>query len=99
MKMHGKRLQDALRDRRKGMGSSHAARLHRAVSWLRCAEEYAETDADISFISLWIAFNALYSVDDNQFDHSFRGDFAKYAAKLVEIDQNAYTGKNEHSFW
>ena len=88
MKMHGKQLQDALRERRQGMGSCHAARLHRAVSWVRCAEKYAETDEDVGFISMWIAFNALYSVDDNQFDHSFRGDCAKYAEKLVEIDQN-----------
>jgi hypothetical protein len=88
MIMQGERLRDELRKRREAMNSSHATRLHRAVSWLRCAEKYTETDDDISFISMWISFNALYSIDDNQFDHSFRGDFDSYAQKLVRLDKN-----------
>ena len=35
-------------------------RLHRAISWLKCAENNSE-DIDLKFISLWIAFNACYA--------------------------------------
>ena len=36
-------------------------RLHRAISWLKSAEQSSE---DLRFISLWIAFNACYAIDD-----------------------------------
>lgn len=35
-------------------------RLHRALSWLKKAEETSE-DLDIQFITLWITFNAIYA--------------------------------------
>ncbi len=38
-------------------------RLHRAISWIKCAEDHTN-NPDIKFISLWIAFNACYA--DNQ---------------------------------
>ncbi len=39
-------------------------RLHRAISWVKCAEENAN-NTDLKFISLWIAFNACYADNDN----------------------------------
>jgi hypothetical protein len=48
------RLRARLREKRESMSSAHATRLHRAVSWLRCAEQYAEADEDLSFIALWV---------------------------------------------
>ena len=39
-----------------------AIRLHRAISWLKCAEEN-EKNTDLQFMSLWISFNACYAVE------------------------------------
>ena len=39
-------------------------RLHRSISWLKCAEEYSD-NIDIKFITLWISFNACYADNDN----------------------------------
>ena len=38
-------------------------RLHRAISWVKCAEESAN-NTDLKFITLWIAFNACYAEND-----------------------------------
>jgi hypothetical protein len=40
---------------------NHATRLHRALSWLKCAEE--ADSADLEFISLWISLNACCAID------------------------------------
>ena len=39
-------------------------RLHRAISWLKCAEEHSD-NIDLKFITLWISFNACYADNDN----------------------------------
>lgn len=85
-KVHGERLRERLRTVREGMSRSHATRLHRAISWLRCAEDYTETDDDMSFVALWIAFNSCYSINDDQPDHTFWSDFQKFTDKLESLD-------------
>jgi hypothetical protein len=55
-------LQEKLRNLRENMPEAHAVRLHRAISWLLCAEEQ-KNNHDLQFISLWIAFNACYSIE------------------------------------
>ena len=68
------------------MPESHAVRLHRAISWLRCAQENDE-QADIQFISLWIAFNACYGVDDEQNKAlTERTIFNRFIERLVKHD-------------
>ena len=37
-------------------------RLHRAISWLKCAEDQ-DKNPDLVYLSLWISFNALYVRD------------------------------------
>lgn len=37
-------------------------RLHRAISWLKCAEDQHK-NPDLVYLSLWISFNALYARD------------------------------------
>ena len=46
---------------------NHAIRLHRAISWLRCAEKYSDKDEDIAVIALWIAFNSCYAIDEQNY--------------------------------
>jgi len=47
------------REIRDDMSESLSLRLHRALSWLHCAEK--NEDDDSKFIFLWIAFNAAYA--------------------------------------
>ena len=78
-------LKDQFRAKRDNMHSTHATRLHRAISWLQCAEQYAEDD-DISFITLWIAFNACYGVDSETEQLGERATFARFMQQSVELD-------------
>jgi hypothetical protein len=45
----------------------HAIRLHRAISWLKAAEEQ-DKSPDLRLISLWIAMNSLYSMNEARFE-------------------------------
>lgn len=78
-------LKDQLRARRDTMDSAHATRLHRAISWLQCADKYND-DHDIGFITLWIAFNACYGADDDAESLGERASFARFIKQLVELD-------------
>lgn len=84
--MDAQSLRDALRAVREGMAQDDAVRLHRAVSWLRCAEDYRQSDEDMSLIAGWIAFNACYAIDDSDPDHQAREDFKSFSQKLCEVD-------------
>jgi len=61
-------------------------RLHRAISWVKCAEEQID-NPDLKFISLWISFNACYAdneVHDNSLTEKER--FREFIVKLVKHD-------------
>jgi len=61
-------------------------RLHRAVSWLKCAEEN-NTNLDLQFITLWIAYNACYAIDEKHETLSTEKErFNEFVAKLVSYD-------------
>ena len=65
-----------------------AVRLHRAISWLKCAEEQA-ANPDLHFIALWVSLNACYAVDGrDEADTSERKRFNGFISKLVEHDYN-----------
>jgi hypothetical protein len=83
----GDQLRENLRKVKDTMASSHVTRLHRAISWLQCAERYAEEDEDLSFVALWISFNSCYAVDDDDPDRTFREDFERFAEKLCALDE------------
>jgi len=55
-------LKQRLKEKRDKLSDIHSTRLHRAISWLKCAAEQQD-DVDLQLISLWIAFNACYAVD------------------------------------
>lgn len=63
-------------------------RIHRSISWLKCAEEQNE-NPDLKFISLWIAFNACYA-DGDFSNHSLteRKRFKEFISKLIEHDKD-----------
>lgn len=80
----------ALRDYQKTysahFGDNLAVRVHRALSWLKRAEQLKE-DTDGAYISLWIAFNAAYASDGGPMHlDSESTKFSRFMAKLVSMD-------------
>lgn len=67
-----------------------AIRLHRAISWLKCAEEN-EKNTDLQFMSLWISFNACYAVEGRA-DATLteREMFVDFIQKLVACDTEGH---------
>ncbi|HMM54217.1 MAG TPA: HEPN domain-containing protein [Candidatus Desulfobacillus sp.] len=62
-------------------------RIHRALSWLKRAEQ-AE-DADGRFIFLWIAFNAAYAEEaDDSERASDKAAFMDFLKKLCDLDRD-----------
>lgn len=59
-------------------------RLHRAISWLKCAEEQSDIP-DLKFITLWISFNACYAEAYNE-EFTEKERFREFVKKLVEHD-------------
>lgn len=63
-----------------------AIRLHRAISWVKCAEDH-ENNPDLKFITLWIAFNACYADNDaHEYILSEKKRFKDFISKLVQCD-------------
>lgn len=60
--LHPEALKDKQRALRGGFPTPLTLRVHRALSWLRRAEDEAG-DGDVRFILLWIGFNAAYAGD------------------------------------
>jgi hypothetical protein len=64
----------------------HAIRLHRAISWIKAAEEQ-EKNQDLRFICLWVAANSLYAMDEARFEAmAERERFADFVDRLVALD-------------
>lgn len=60
-------------------------RIHRALSWLKRAEQ--SDDDDGRFIFLWIAFNAAYATEiSDSFRLSEQEAFKSFLAKICELD-------------
>ena len=70
-----------------GLHTPFTLRMHRSLSWLKRAEA-AGSDDDVSFICLWIAFNAAYAQDmgsgtDNA---SERQTFRNFVVQVCHLD-------------
>ncbi len=66
-------------------------RIYRAVSWVaraECESVKEPADSDMAFVSLWIAFNAAYAVDDPYADPiSEPLRFKEFIQKAVDLDE------------
>lgn len=81
-------LKQILKQKRDGFSDVHGTRLHRALSWLNCAAKQQE-DVDLQLISLWIAFNACYAVDQGGNESlAERFAFQGFIEKLVSYDHD-----------
>lgn len=79
-------LKEKLRELYEIESENDIIRLHRAISWVKCAEETNNTD--LKFITLWIAFNACYADNDNH-DMSLteKKRFKDFISRLVMLDK------------
>jgi hypothetical protein len=80
-------LKKKLKARSETMNETHRTRLHRAISWLKAAEEQ-DNNADLQFIALWISYNACYAIDEkNEEELTEREYFNEFIAKLNFYDK------------
>lgn len=77
-------LKDRLKAAGEGIPEPLRVRLHRAISWLKRAEQ-EERDQDARFIFLWIAFNAAYA-HELGFEQTQRDLLRAFLRKLVAAD-------------
>ena len=84
--MSSVKLKKKLKSLSESTSENHIIRLHRAISWMKCAEEQ-EDNIDLQFLSLWISYNSCYSIDDN-LDTTFkeRTQVNDFIYKLVNLD-------------
>ncbi len=79
-------LKDKFKSLAPELDDNNAIRLHRAISWVKCAEEQAD-NPDLKFISLWVAFNACYADSDaHELVLSEKKRFRDFICKLVNYD-------------
>lgn len=77
------------RAEREGQHQNLALRVHRALSWLKRAEQLGD-DPDGRFIFLWVVFNAAYATDiDEKYRLSEQETFRNFIRKLVELDKKS----------
>lgn len=85
-------LKERHRAERDNQSINLSLRLHRALSWLKRAEQ--EEDADSRFIFMWIAFNAAYATDiDSRQGLTEQGSFNAFIEKLAELDSQKQLAK------
>lgn len=79
-------LKDKLKLLSKDLDGNNAIRLHRAISWVKCAEDHTD-NPDLKFITLWIAFNACYADNDaHEYVLSEKKRFKDFICTLVNYD-------------
>ncbi|QDJ13200.1 hypothetical protein CEP45_04760 [Mergibacter septicus] len=62
-------------------------RIHRALSWLKRAEELGE-DKDLKFVCLWVSFNAAYAHEISDLELSEIQHFSLFLEKICQLDQD-----------
>lgn len=86
--MDYEKLKIRQRSEREGYPANLALRVHRALSWLRRAEELGrQDDLDGQFVFLWIAFNAAYAVEiDERYRKPAQETLQAFLKKLAALD-------------
>ena len=82
-------LKRKLKSQQGNITEIHAIRLHRAISWIKAAEEQ-EKNPDLRLVSLWIAYNSLYAINEDNLEalHE-RERFGDFVDKLIDFDDES----------
>mgnify|MGYP001204438368 CR=1 FL=1 len=76
-------LHQRLREQRDLFNEAHSTRLHRAISWWRAAKEQ-DGNADLQFITAWIALSACSVTDESQ---AGEDGLLRLIERLVALDK------------
>lgn len=80
-------LKKKLKELNDSMDESDIIRLHRAISWVKCAEDQTN-DEDLKFVAFWIAFNACYADNEaHEYTLSEKKRFKDFIERLVKCDK------------
>ncbi|MFC2278403.1 MAG: hypothetical protein ACFNUL_04075 [Cardiobacterium hominis] len=72
---------------RNGYAEPFRLRIHRALSWLKRADDFGD-DADMRFVTLWIAFNAAYARDGQGITSmGDRNAFRQFLQTICRLDK------------
>ncbi len=83
-----KNLKARHREIREGLPENLSLRIHRALSWLNCAERH-DDDLDGKFIFLWISFNAAYVHEmSSRWETSERKLLQDFLRIIIDADSN-----------
>ena len=86
MQMNTTELKIHLTKLKSEIPENHAIRLHRAISWLQCADKYSK-ELDLQFISLWISFNSCYAIPPDKDNSATEKErFGSFVAQLIRHD-------------
>jgi hypothetical protein len=81
-----KMLKERHREVRDDLPQNLSLRIHRALSWLDCAEQ--KVDEDSKFIFLWIAFNAAYGHEiEDRWDYTEKKILRNFLKILIAADE------------
>ena len=93
--MDAQTVQTYFRNNRHEFSEDFRLRLHRSLSWLNRADN--SDDLDFRFISLWIAFNAVYAKEFKlRTNTSERSDFSLFLQLISQLDADE---KIYHLVW
>ena len=80
-------LKSRHREIRDSLPQNLSLRIHRALSWLNCAEQ--KEDDDSKFIFLWISFNAAYAHEiENRWEFNERKILSNFLKILIDADED-----------
>jgi len=93
--IHSARLKRKLKDLDRSSDEGFYIRLHRAISWLKAAEEHNDNQ-DFQIISYWISLNSCYAISGDVDRFAESSKLTEFFEKIIEVDKQ---GTIYELFW
>ena len=89
------RLKEKLKALERSSDEGYYIRLHRAISWLKAAEENHDNQ-DFQIISYWISLNSCYAISGDVDRSAESSKLTEFFEKIIEVDKQ---GTIYELFW
>ena len=83
-----KKAHDLYYSRKYDFVEDFRVRCHRTLSWLQKSQDLKDDELDLKFVSLWIAFNALYGKDLKNYQLGDKEAFQSFISEICALDSN-----------
>lgn len=83
-----KKAHDLYYSRKYDFVEDFRVRCHRTLSWLQKSQDLKDDELDLKFVSLWIAFNALYGKDLKNYQLGDKEVFQSFISEICALDSN-----------